>query len=223
MKENKKFKGIYNQLSYQNFGKSLSEIKSSKNRTPEESKFLHQYTKYMPLLDNNSIMNTLAKYVEDAEFDNKWAKATEPFDWSILLSGKYEIDDKSMIRKIKDLIKDYNKSQRILSSTDTYISDLNLEDASEEYNGMFGYLIDMYEEKLLKICSNTEKLSDYVVYVYYTYYKNNSKSLMWNIFEDELVEAVKSKSTKFRYIVKDEFGRNYLGQKYSIREVDLDV
>ena len=172
-------------------------------------------------MDNNSIMNTLSKYVEDIEFDNKWSKPSKPFDWNIMMSGKYEIDDQSLIKKIISTIKDFNKSQRVIASNNNYSSEIFDIDEETEYNNMYKYLFDMYEERLLKLCSNTEKLSDYVVYVYYNFFKNSSKSLLWNVFEKEIVSSIKNKSNTIVYPVYDENGKEYLGQRFSLKEVDL--
>lgn len=221
MKEYKQYKNVYNQMSFQRFGMCIKDIERLENKTEEQKKFLYQYRKYMPLMDNNSIMNTLSKYVEDIEFDNKWSKSSKPFDWNIMMSGKYEINDQSLIKKIISTIKDFNKSQRVIASNNNYSSEIFDIDEETEYNNMYKYLFDMYEERLLKLCSNTEKLSDYVVYVYYNFFKNSSKSLLWNVFEKEIVSSIKNKSNTIVYPVYDENGKEYLGQRFSLKEVDL--
>ena len=210
---------MYNKLCSQLYDCRIKDLEKKQNKTDEEKYFIYKYKKYTPLMDNNSTMNYLSKYIENIEFDNKWAKKQDNFDYNILISNEYIIDDKNLIKKIISLLKEFDKSQKISILNREYAEDIIDE---EEYNdSLFSYLFELYEEKLLNICSNKQKLSDYVVYVYYNYFKNKSKSLMWNVFSDEILHSVKSKSKKICYPVRDESGVEYLGRRYILKEVDL--
>lgn len=170
----------------------------------------------MPLLNNNCIMNTLSKYVEDMEFDNKWKINKEGFDYHILLSDKYDINDKKLITSISKIIKEFNKSQVINIIKSDYID----ENTNEEFeDNSFRYLFEYYENKLLKLCSNKEKLADYVIYVFYNKFSNKSKSLMWNVFGENIVNNIKHKSKTVCFPIRDENGTEYLGQRYSLKEI----
>ena len=203
------------------FGCKIKDLELKKNKTPEEKKFLYNYQKYAPLMKNNCIMNVLAAYVEDVEFDNRWKKPAKPFDWKILISGEYEFDDVSLINKIRSIIKDFNKAQNVIAVQENYSEEVV--SITAEFENPYNSLYDEYESRLYACCSNADKLSDYVVYVYYTYFKGNSKSLLWNVFGDEMVSHVKAKATKATFPIRDENGVEYLGQRYSLKEVDLDA
>lgn len=220
MKENKKHKSIYNQICFQKFGCDIKSLEFREDKTEDQKKLLYQYRKYMPLMENKSIMNILSKYIEGIEFDNKWSKPEKEFDWKILLSGKYEIINNNMIKKISNIIKDFNKTQKILSINLSYMND-SYNDEEKDDDNIFKYLFNVYENELLSVCSNTEKLCDYVVYVYYNFYKNHSKSLLWNVFGNEIVNVIKSKSDKISYPVKDDSGQLYLGEKFKLKEIDI--
>lgn len=218
MKEYKKHKGIYNQMSEQKFGLSIKELEKKENKTQEERLFINRYRRYMPLLKNNCIMNILSKYVEDTEFDNKWKKNEEYFDYKVLLSGNYDIDDKKLVNNIVKIIKSFNRSQKINMINRDY--SLEILDNEEDFNdSMFGYLFEYYENKLLNLCSDKNKLCDYVVYVFYNYFERYSKSLMWNVFGEEILENVKNKSKTICFPIKDENGIDYLGEKYILKEI----
>ena len=218
MKEYKKYKGIYNQISEQKFNLKLKDLERKENKTQAEKLFINSYRRYLPLLNNNCIMNILSKYVEDMEFDNKWKNVIEGFDYHIFLSGKYEFDDIKLINSISKIIKDFNRSQKINMLNREYTLEV-LDDEDDFNDGMFNYLFEYYENKLLNLCSNKEKLSDYVVYVFYTMFNRHSKSLIWNIFGEEILKNVKSHSSIISFPIKDENGIEYLGQKYILKEV----
>ena len=99
----------YKQLCRVMFKCDLTELMRKKNKTSEESKFLYQYNRFSPLLKNRCIMNILAEYVEDTEFDNKWKKQGQPFDYKVLMSGNYDLDDKELYNQLKAIIKEFHK------------------------------------------------------------------------------------------------------------------
>ena len=222
MKEYKKYISIYNQMSEQKFGVSLKDLEKKENKTQEESLFINKYRRYMPLLTNNCIMNILSRYVEDTEFDNRWKKSEESFDYKILLSGKYDIDDKKLLLSICQIIKDFNRSQRINTINRDYSLEV-LDDEEDVNDSIFGYLFEYYENKLIKLCSNKEKLCDYVIFVFYNKFEKQSKSLLWNIFGEEILNNVKARSKTVCFPIKDENGIEYLGEKYILKEVPNEL
>ena len=222
MKEYKQYKNIQNQNCRSLFGCKFKDLEAKSDKTPEEKKFIHNFYKYAPLMKNNCIMNVLASYVEDMEFDNRWKKPGGKFDWHILLSGEYEFDDQSLIAKVRNVIRDFNKAQKALALSEVYNVELSPSALEEENISRYGGLFEEYENKLYLCCSNKDKLSDYVVYVYYTYFKSNSKTLIWNVFGEEVVSHVKAKAKTVTFPIRDENGVEYLGQRYSLKEVELD-
>ena len=222
MKEYKQYKNIQNQNCRSLFGCKFKDLEAKPDKTPEEKKFIHNFYKYAPLMKNNCIMNVLASYVEDMEFDNRWKKPGGKFDWHILLSGEYEFDDQSLIAKVRNVIRDFNKAQKALALSEVYNAELSPSALEEENISRYGGLFEEYENKLYLCCSNKDKLSDYVVYVYYTYFKSNSKTLIWNVFGEEVVSHVKAKAKTVTFPIRDENGVEYLGQRYSLKEVELD-
>jgi hypothetical protein len=208
-------------MSQQKFGMSVKELERKENKTNEERIFTNKYKRYMPLLNNNCTMNILSKYVEDVEFDNKWKRDIEPFDYHNLTSGNYEFTDKKLMNNIIKIIKDFNRSQKINMLNREY--SLEVLDDEEDYNdSMFGYLFEYYEEKLIGLCSDKNKLCDYVIYVFYTKFARQSKSLMWNIFGEEILNNVKSKAKTVCFPIRTNDGVEYLGEKYGLKELDLN-
>ena len=91
----------------------------------------------------------------------------------------------------------------------------------ENYSQELSFLIQEYESKILSLCSDARKVTDYLVDIYYKYYKNKSKFLIWGEFGEYILENVKSKSNSVCFPVLDENGEEYLGKKYSLKEVLL--
>ena len=163
-------------------------------------------------------MNILCRYVEDSGFDNKWKKSIGEYDYTRLMSRKYNIEDNKLIQKILELVRELNRTQTMLSKNLSYNE--NYYDEDEEKR-MYNYIYEIYENKLLSLCSNKEMLCDYVVYVFYKYFKNKSMALLWSVFSDIMIENLKNNVGKIAYPVYDQNGVEYLGEKYSIKEVAL--
>lgn len=214
----------YKQLCRVMFKCDLTELMRKKNKTSEESKFLYQYNRFSPLLKNRCIMNILAEYVEDTEFDNKWKKQGQPFDYKVLMSGNYDLDDKELYNQLKSIIKEFHKRHAgIIAERKSVETDIMFTptDDIECYAQEITTLIEEYENKITSICSDARKTCDYVIDIYYRYFSTKSKIFIWETFGDIVVENLKSKATKVEYPVFDENGVDHLGKKYSIKEVNL--
>ena len=214
----------YKQLCRVMFKCDLTELMRKKNKTSEESKFLYQYNRFSPLLKNRCIMNILAEYVEDTEFDNKWKKQGQPFDYKVLMSGNYDLDDKELYNQLKSIIKEFHKRHAgIIAERKSVETDIMFTptDDIECYAQEITTLIEEYENKITSICSDARKTCDYVIDIYYRYFSTKSKIFIWETFGDIVVENLKSKATKVEYPVFDENGVDYLGKKYSLKEVNL--
>jgi hypothetical protein len=77
------------------FNCRIDEILKKKNRNEQEKKFVSNYYKYCPTLNNKSIMNQLCWYVEDVDFDLKFFKLEKKFDFSIFINDSFEIQENS--------------------------------------------------------------------------------------------------------------------------------
>ena len=108
--EYKNYRSEYNKCSKQNFNKSIKDLMCSKDKNRKEKEMISRYHRYLPVLNNNCSMNALARYVEHAEFENKWAKNEEKFDHSILKSNMPDKLSNEEKRKIRTLLGFYNQT-----------------------------------------------------------------------------------------------------------------
>lgn len=225
LRDHMRHKKNYKKMCELLFGCTIYELSQKKDKTSKEITFLKRYYKYMPLLVNNCTMNILCKYVEDVEFDNKWKKSEKQFDYTILMSDNYDIDDKELYLKIKNIIKEFNKKYNLVIKEKRELIELEnivLDEEEEDgFNLELSMLIQDYENILISLCSDAHKVTDYLINIYYKHYKNNPKTLLWGQFGEYILENVKFKTEKAYFPILDENGQDYLGRKYSLKEVDL--
>lgn len=208
------------------YGCDINTLMNKPDKTQDEKKFLQNYYKFMPLMKNNCTMNVLANYVESIEFKNRWSKPSDPFDYHILMSKKYNISDKIIYNSIKSLISEFNKRYTIICRERKILEDIDRTLLDDDDYSVFGQEIGMlmkeYENKIYSVCSNGTMATDYLVDIYYNHFKTKSKSLLWGEFGQYILENMKSKSNRVSFPVLDENGKSYLGKRYSIKEIVLD-
>lgn len=228
MAEQTKHKNNYKNMSLMMFGEKLYDVLTKKEKTQEEKAFIRDYYNHMPLMLNNCTMNILSQYVEDIEWDNKWKKKPKSFDYHVLMSKDYDVTDIKLYKKfVKCIGEFYRECSNILMERKTSeISDgigINQE-YIDEYNERLDILIESYSNKLLDICSDEKKVVDYLIDILYNKYKSKSKLFLWRGFGSVILDNVKSKSETITYpILDNENGVEYLGRKYSLREVENNV
>lgn len=227
MEEYNRHKSNYKKMCKLIYSSSLYDLLKKENKTIEEKKFVQKYYYYIPLLINNCTMNILAMYVESIEFDNKWNKNIKEFDYHRLMSKDYIIDNEMLYNKIKNIVYEFNKKynsiireKKELTNSDDIILET---DDIENYNEELSLLIQEYETKLLSLCSNTQIITDYLIDIYYKYFKSKSKSLLWGEFGEVILNNVKSKSEYVSYPILDDNGIEYLGKYYSLKVVKNNV
>lgn len=145
--------------------------------------------------DTDCTMNKLHDHVNE-ELENIKSKfPKDAFKWTELLKyKKLNIDNDTyplVVAKLKELKEEHDwitKKNSIDASTFEYDSDKQMEKI-DRYKFFYRYcknqLINLNKE-----CKKKDKLLDYVIYAFYAdkdfAIKNESKDLLWNVFESEL-------------------------------------
>lgn len=214
----------YRALCKQLHHSTISQLLSKQDKTKREQQLIRNYYKYMPLLRNNCIMNILAYYIEDIEFDNKWAKTTTfNFDYNVLLSKYFVPSDKSLLKQIRKLIAEafceYNKRMRVLYSENDMVYDTEYVESVEQ--NIFRSVEQRLMDKLYQLSSNKQDISNYVIYCFYNYFDNKPKAWMWEICGNDIIQNLKSKASIMQIPVESEDGVEYLGKKYKLESVNL--
>lgn len=214
-KDYKEYKSVYNKYSKTVIGKTISDILKTQAKTNKEKHMISRYYKYMPVLKNNCAMNSLSYYVESTEFENKWSSNKDKkFDHTIYKSLTNDELSRTDKKKIKSLVGYYNQDYNNMMR---YIKENNITD----YKEVFVNLDEKLMNDCLSICSNVEIVSNYIIDLSYNDYKNKGKMAMWNVFGEQIIENIKSKATHIRVPMLDDNGTEYLGKKYSLKEIEL--
>lgn len=206
-------------MSMYKFGKNLSNLISSQNKTAEEKKFISQFYKYSPLLRNKCILNILTCYIEDAEIEDRWKIKHDEFDYKVLMSQEDFKPVNKTLSKIKSILSEFHKSYDLVTKNSVLLQDEFGEEY--EYENYYDYIMEETEKRLFKEISNVYELVDYLIYCYYKYFNKKTKVLLWRVFGDTILDNIKSKSSKCYIPVDSHDGFDYLGRKCEIKEVNI--
>lgn len=221
MKEYNTHKKKYNIYSQKMLNKKFSDILDSNDNTEIELKLKKNYYKYSPLRRNKCIMNILTYYFEDIIFDNKWKYKNGSFNYKILMHNENYVPSKKNINFIEKEFKDFFREYQSIINTERRFEYYLEEEYS--YENIFHNLFDILEDSLFSLISNEEELCDCVIYVLYNRYEKYNKDFLWDCFGEQILKNIKSKSNKCCIVCKNDDGVEYMGQKYSIVEVDTDA
>lgn len=207
------------------FGFRLDILLSKKNKTEREKKFVRNYYKYLPVSTNRSTLNELCRYVEDIDFDIKYIKNDDIFDYIVLMDENIAINPKSLVyQKVLSTLKKYHDIYELNTHERKYIEEdyENEVDSEDEEKDKFSILFGEIEKELFKACSNKFELCNIVIYIMYHEFKGKSKAILWNICGNEIVANLKKKSNKAYFPVESNpaDGVEYLGKYYKLQEVE---
>jgi len=207
------------------FGCKLDELLRNKNKSKEERRFIENYYKYMPVLINKSILNQLCWYVEDVDFNLKYFKRNVDFDYRILMNKNIIVDtDSNLYKKIYETLKKYYRIYELNSFEREIINEEFQEQEEEEIDEELSILFSEIETDLFNVCSNSQELCNYIIYIMYNKFKNKTKAIMWNICGRDIVENLKLNGRLAVFPVESNVseGVEYLGKYYKLEEVIID-
>lgn len=216
MKEYKSYKGEYNKVAQTELGLSISALVKKENKTKKEYGFLNRYYYSAPLMKNKCLMNNLTTYVEGIEFENKWKRKEEYFDYNMLKSNNKNTLTLKEKMKIKEcfyiLIKKFNRQLMFIES---------IENDHIEREEILRNIIDDFDVSVFDICSNREVIIDYLIDLAYTDLKEKSNKVLWALAGDQILLNIKSNAEIISLPMEDINGVEYLGKKYSMKEIEL--
>lgn len=208
-------------------GKTLNQIFDTpvEERTDVEKKLIYNYNKYMPVMKNDCIMNYLCMHIEDTDFNLKYFRQKEEFDWTMLLNKEYEVKKRSALyARITDILQRYKDTQEDIAQSVNALMEIStsskeLDDYIKEMkniNQMF-----FLEKEIEHIGLPREEIYNYFVDLIYTKYKKGYH-ILWNIFPDQIFKAINK--GKMLVPIKDENGEySYFGENYSFKIMDINL
>ena len=218
-KDYKKYQDKQETLCIKMFGKPLDTVLNSLSPTEEEKKFVEEYYEWSPLIDSDSCMNVLCKYIESVDFEIKdKIKTKENF---------------AIYRIYKNLGVSYsvNQEQLALKALQEYKQLKAKEQINKNYNGIYldnreetNIASINLEEIALKYINNIDTLTNiYVDYFYETCPKSN-KDILWKYFGKNIVKnIIENTKEPIMFPLKDTNGNiEYLGKTYSLKEIKIN-
>jgi len=209
--------------SQQKFRLTLNQLLNKQNYNEKEQSFVDAYYKFLPVIDSDSVMNILCKYIEGVDFDIKEKlKTNRSTDFYKLYMHNYIPKNQENYSKV---LNEYNHFMKELK--DQNRMGINQISNKAQFNeDLERVVVDIYSDfrnRMFKICSNAYELTNYLVEIFYCQYKTSNKDILWNSFGKYIFNNIKEKCEKpvFFPFPNDEGDINYLNRKYKLEEVML--
>lgn len=215
-KEYKKYIKNVNANSQLMFGKTLDDLLASSELSENEMDFVENYKKYLPVDCSPGVINRICIKIED-EFKDMDVLPYANFDYHILTSN--ETYSKSEFNAIEELYREYICTIRNIKKSYAVKNDNSSEDdmASDLFLAK-----ELLKEKCLSVCNNEKVLTNILLEICYN--SNNSKSMVWDICGEQIVENLLEKNGyTLRFPKKDLNGDiEFNGDRFSVIEVKID-
>jgi len=203
------------------FGCTLDQLLKKQNKTAQESYYVSDYYRRMPVIKNNSVMNMLCGMIEAIDFKYKRPKNNENVDemFEVLFDKDIEIDE-DKLNKLNELYGKFNKKRHFKFKNSVLSSiDFEMEDNNERSNLMNEFYEEIRNEAQ-SICPNAKELANHLICITYALNPNDSKEFAWSIGTEGIIDILKSKSDfNIEMPMLDVDGEEYLGKKYKLRSV----
>lgn len=204
------------------YGITLKELFQKDNKTKEEQEYIDYYNKYIPVIDNKSVMNNICHYIESVKFNIKDSIKNSCDNTKIapLLMRNNEILNDDIFNKVESEYKRFNKEITDKGGMKEYNN--YLKSKCEDDNNMSN-LYSLFIKSMDSICSNKSELVDYLINIFYVKYSNANKDLLWNTYGKQIFENLLDKNKEdILFPFPSETGDiEYLEKKFELRKVEI--
>lgn len=216
------------------FDKTVQELLESDPSTLSYDEYYYlenEFKRYVPLIDNNGRMNRICHYMERNLKEIK--RNSSQHTPKEVLDLMYANSERAFTERHVELMNNFylrykndKKKQKLTSEEETKASG-NIVGNFNQYCSTLRKEITTTFEKDLHDCTVNEAASyitDLALYVSYELYPSRTKTFVWDLFGNQIVEHIKSKNESPVMIpVHDEDSGTltYLGKKYKLLEVNL--
>lgn len=206
----------------QRFKMSLSKLLKLDRHTLEQSEFIDNYYKHMPLVMSKSTMNLLCKHIESVDFNISDKIKSDDFvnGAEIYKNNRYTYTDQEKEEITKVLEKHAKNKRHERASFSLEYDDKFNHDAVAEFN----IYSESLEEELMKVCSDMNVVVNCLVDYFYYEKKGKNKDILWNSFGRHIFNNVKNNSSnRILFPFEKEGGSiKYMGNEYEMMEVDIN-
>lgn len=203
------------------FGCTLNQLLSKKDKSKQESYYVSEYYRRMPVIKNNSVMNVLCKKIESLDFKYKSPKNNENVDemFDILYDKNVNISV-NKLDKLKELYLKF-KRRKNFKVKNNILNSIGFDtEEDKERSEMLNQFYEEVRNEAKLICSNSIELANHLVYMMYKLYPAEPKEFAWSIGGDGILDILEQKrENSISVPFNDLNGTEYLGKKYSLKDV----
>ena len=210
----------YDKTCRQKYVIGLEDLKKSKRMTVEQIEYLEGFDKYCPVLNSNSSMNLLCKYIEGINFNISENTKIEVKEDVFNLYKTKDLEYVEFYDAISDKLKSSLKEIRQVKIADVATDEHQVEEfytKDDSLKTMFKSLID--------ICPSIDIVVNCLVDYYYVYNPKANKDILWKMVGKYIIENIKDnmKSNKilFPFPTNEKSDIKYMGYYYELREVSI--
>lgn len=220
---NNKFRNYYSDndnLSQHRYGMTLKELMALEVKTVEQERFLQNYYYRMPVIDSDSTMNMLCKYLESfREEISQQVAIVDQTDFYKLYQNPNVTCSKTLYNKIRDAMKEHLTAKTKSRSAGLYTLEYNNKEAENTYFEER----ELLKERFLGITNNIDVIVNCLVEFFYKERPKSKKEVLWFAFGDVMFNNVKENTKgKILFPIEDKHGDIlYLGKRFSWKEVTM--
>lgn len=179
---------------------------------PYFMKYTGEYYSNMKSLSKaQSNMNLLAFDIEKLHKQYRFIRKYPDFDYKIMLAD-VEIENEDLkLEQLYDILKEYNKETQIIKKKKMNKEEVNWD---AHYN--------LFKSKVREVESDETKLANLLVKLLYENHPKKDKKFMWLMCGEGIVNNIQQQEI-YLPLVSDDGDVEYLGRKYKLEKVELNV
>lgn len=216
----KKHYDEHNFTCLQRFKMNIEDLERKKRKTVPELDFLHTYFEYLPVIDSDSLMNNLCKYIESIDFNikDKIKSDYDPEIYKTYMNHEISWNESNYnhVREVYDFI-----IKNLRSALENNIKDAPFDLSTEGYGSVLNGKYQFVEESLIGCGLPIEETVNCLIEYLYRESPSKDKNFLWNIFGEFIVGNItKNINNIVKIPISDPNGNfEYLGNCYTITEV----
>lgn len=207
-KEYDKYKKSRDALCFAKFNMSVDSLRANPEKTEEQINWLKGYDEYSPLVESNSVMNLLCRYIEEADFQIKSRiKCGDEFNPLVYINNNVGYWEEYYT----DIVKCYDRHLRDYVKMSIGSGDLFVEERA----------VEKLRENMRFICSNPIIVVNCLVKYLMIKNPKKNKDILWMAYGKQLTaNAMANNPDAVTFPFPSEDGDiHYLGTAYKLEEV----
>jgi len=222
----KQHKAKHDKYCRRTFNMSLEELISKKRKTLKEKEYLDLYYEFLPVIESNSVMNELCKYIESIDFNinNKIKNETDDLIYKKYMTTSESEFNSENYHKVKKAYKNLTKLMKgkledtvLIDNSDNISVDSLGQNISENYQ--------LFIQQMEQLDIPNNELVNYLIYYLYVETTSLDKNFLWNVYGDDIVKNLKENRIDNYYkipINNSEGGINYLCNTYQLERIEYE-